>query len=75
MIAIFGTGPGRRPLQPHRLTGAARARLPEACTVLFQSNDEALAGFTTAEVEVFNKLLERLIANLDHLVRNDVGGQ
>ncbi|MBP0618290.1 MarR family winged helix-turn-helix transcriptional regulator [Jiella mangrovi] len=55
------------------LTESARARLPEACAVLSQGNDEALAGFTETEAEVFISLLKRLIGNLDQLVKNDVG--
>lgn len=57
------------------LTEVARARLPEACAVLFQGNDEALAGFTETEAKVFIALLERVIDNLDQIARNDVGGQ
>ena len=47
------------------LTDAARERLPEACTVLFQGNSEALDGFTEAESAQLAALLGRLIANLD----------
>lgn len=47
------------------LTDAARARLPEACAVLFQGNSEALDGFTEAEAAQLAALLGRLIANLD----------
>lgn len=47
------------------LTDGARARLPQACTVLFQGNDEALAGFSAAEAAQLTALLGRLIANLD----------
>ena len=47
------------------LTEAARARLPDACAVLFQGNAEALDGFTEQEAAQLAALLTRLIANLD----------
>lgn len=49
------------------LTDTARARLPAACAVLFQGNDEALQGFTQAEAAQLSALLGRLIANLDRV--------
>jgi MarR family transcriptional regulator for hemolysin len=54
------------------LTEAARARLPEACAVLFQGNREALDGFTEAEAAQFVALLGRLIANLDRVAGAEV---
>lgn len=53
------------------LTEAARARMPEACDVLFQGNREALAGFSDQEAAQFTDLLTRLIANLDRLAGAD----
>ena len=50
------------------LTAPARARLPEACSVLFDGNREALSGFTDEESEQFTSLLTRLISNLDRIV-------
>jgi DNA-binding MarR family transcriptional regulator len=50
------------------LTEQARARIPEACAVLFDGNDEALAGFTPDEAMQLSDLLGRLIANLDRIV-------
>ena len=47
------------------LTDTARARLPDACTALFQGNRDALAGFSDEEATQLNALLSRLIANLD----------
>jgi MarR family transcriptional regulator for hemolysin len=49
------------------LTAAAEARLPDAVTVLFQGNREALRGFTDAEAGLLASLLTRLIANLDQV--------
>lgn len=49
------------------LTEIARARLPEAVTVLLEGNKEALSGFTAEETTVLVTLLSRLIANLDHI--------
>lgn len=53
------------------LTENARALLPDACTVLFQGNSDALAGFTVKEAKQLTHLLTRLIANLDR-VEDDV---
>ena len=47
------------------LTDAARARLPDACAVLFEGNAEALDGFSADETAQLAALLTRLIANLD----------
>ena len=47
------------------LTETAEARLPDACTVLFQGNREALDGFTDEETAQLVALLTRLTANLD----------
>lgn len=47
------------------LTEMARARLPDACAVLFQGNRDALAGFTDEESAQLVALLTRLLANLD----------
>jgi DNA-binding MarR family transcriptional regulator len=49
------------------LTEAARERMPEAITTLFQGNRDALNGFTDAEAEQFIDLLLRLIENLDRI--------
>ena len=49
------------------LTDDARARLSEACAVLFQGNRDALNGFTDTEAGQLIDLLGRLIANLDYL--------
>jgi DNA-binding MarR family transcriptional regulator len=51
------------------LTDDARARLPDACAVLFDGNAAALAGFTDAEAAQLTALLTRLIANLDGLTQ------
>jgi len=53
------------------LTSAARERMPEAITALFQGNSEALAGFTQSEVSQLIHLLTRLIGNLDKIVSAD----
>lgn len=47
------------------LTEAARERMPAACTVLYQGNDEALDGFSAEESAQLVTLLKRLIDNLD----------
>jgi len=49
------------------LTESAENRLPEACTVLFQGNREALDGFTDEEISQLTNLLTRLSANLDRI--------
>ena len=49
------------------LTETARQRLPDACTVLFEGNAEALAGFSADEAAQLTALLTRLIANLDRV--------
>jgi MarR family transcriptional regulator, transcriptional regulator for hemolysin len=46
------------------LTAAALARLPEACSVLFQGNAEALDGFSEQEAAQLESMLGRLIHNL-----------
>jgi MarR family transcriptional regulator for hemolysin len=53
------------------LTQDARARLPQACAVLFDGNSAALAGFTEPESTQLVTLLTRLIDNLDHIARPD----
>lgn len=49
------------------LTESAKARLPNACAVLFQGNREVLVGFTEAETAQLTDLLTRLIENLDSI--------
>jgi DNA-binding MarR family transcriptional regulator len=49
------------------LTQTAKARLPDAVTVLFQGNQEALGDFTDEEAKQLVALLTRLIANLDRI--------
>ena len=49
------------------LTGAARARLPDACATLLEGNREALSGFTNEEAAQLVALLTRVIANLDRV--------
>lgn len=49
------------------LTEPARVRLPNACSVLFDGNREALSGFTDEESEQLTSLLTRLISNLDRI--------
>ena len=49
------------------LTEVAKARLPEACAVLFQGNREVQGGFTKEEAAQLTDLLTRLIANLDSI--------
>lgn len=49
------------------LTKLAEARLPEACTVLFQGNREALDGFAEDEAVQLVNLVARLIANLERI--------
>jgi MarR family transcriptional regulator, transcriptional regulator for hemolysin len=46
------------------LTENAQTRLPDACSVIFEGNREALQGFTSAEATELVFLLTRLIANL-----------
>jgi MarR family transcriptional regulator for hemolysin len=53
------------------LTAMAHERLPDACTVLFDGNAEALDGFTDAEAAQLAALLTRLIANLDRATGMD----
>ncbi|TAX58661.1 MarR family transcriptional regulator [Rhizobium leguminosarum] len=48
-------------------TKTAQERMPEAITVLFQGNKEALTGFTDAEAGQLVDLLKRLIGNLDQI--------
>lgn len=57
------------------LTEAARNRLPEACAVLFQGNQEALIGFSHDEALQLVALLSRLIANLDHAAHMEARSQ
>ena len=49
------------------LIKSAENRLPDACTVLFQGNREALDGFTDEEISQLTTLLTRLSANLDRI--------
>ena len=49
------------------LTGAARARLPDACATLLEGNREALSGLTNEEAAQLVALLTRVIANLDRV--------
>ena len=49
------------------LTEIAEARLPDAFTVLFEGNREALDGFTEEEAAQLVALLTRLIGNLDRI--------
>ncbi|MBC7844055.1 MAG: MarR family transcriptional regulator [Gemmatimonadaceae bacterium] len=49
------------------LTDTARARMPDACAVLFEGNRDAMAGFTEEEGVQLIGLLRRLIANLDRV--------
>jgi DNA-binding MarR family transcriptional regulator len=53
------------------LTEIARARLPEACAVLFQGNREVLSDFTDEEAAQLIALLTRLITNLDRVISAD----
>lgn len=55
------------------LTDAAIARLPEACTVLFQGNAEALDGFTAVDIAQLTNLLGRVLSNLDLLMNGEEG--
>ncbi|WP_110657151.1 MarR family winged helix-turn-helix transcriptional regulator [Salinicola halimionae] len=49
------------------LTALAKARLPEATSVILEGNQEALDGFSEAECEQLGMLLTRLISNLDRM--------
>ncbi len=53
------------------LTNEALSRLPEACSVLFHGNQEALEGFTEDEAGQLVALLNRLITNLDRIAGVD----
>ena len=53
------------------LTEIARARLPQACAVLFQGNREVLSDFTAEEAAQLIALLTRLITNLDRVINVD----
>ena len=53
------------------LTKLAKARLPDACAVLFQGNREALGNFTDEETGRLAVLLTRLIANLDSIASSE----
>jgi MarR family transcriptional regulator for hemolysin len=50
------------------LTRLAESRLPDACTVLFHGNHEALDGFSKKEAAQLAALLTRLTANLDRIL-------
>lgn len=54
------------------LTKAAQERMPEAMAMLFQGNNEAMSGFTEAEVAQLIDLLTRLISNLDQIAGAEV---
>ncbi|CAN7591134.1 MarR family winged helix-turn-helix transcriptional regulator [Caulobacter sp. LjRoot300] len=49
------------------LTDAARTRMPDAVAVLLAGNAQALEGFSEREALQLEKLLKRLIANLDRI--------
>lgn len=53
------------------LSKAAQERMPEAIAALFQGNQEAMAGFSAAEVEQFVDFLSRLTSNLDQIASAD----
>ena len=53
------------------LTDQAAAQLPAAIATLIEGNAQALAGFSSKEAAQFVALLERVIANLDRLQRED----
>lgn len=55
------------------LTNAAKKRMPEAITALFQGNSEAMNGFTPAEAAQLIDLLTRLIGNLDRIAKTSLG--
>lgn len=59
--------PGDKRSSQISLTETARARLPDACAVLFQGNRDVLSGFTEEEASQLVVLLTRLIANLDRV--------
>ncbi len=50
-------------------------RLPDACAALFESDREALSGFTDEEVGQLVALLTRLIANLDRVANAEASLQ
>lgn len=54
------------------LTNAAKKRMPEAITALFQGNSEAMNGFTPAEAAQLVDLLTRLIGNLDQIAQTSM---
>ncbi|MEV6907864.1 MarR family transcriptional regulator [Amycolatopsis sp. NPDC051071] len=47
------------------LTENGRAKLTQVHSALFETNDQALRGFSADEVALFVDLLRRLLANLD----------
>lgn len=47
------------------LTERARAQMPDAIATLFAGNQQAMAGFSEAEVASFLDMLRRLIGNLN----------
>jgi MarR family transcriptional regulator for hemolysin len=53
------------------LTADARTRLPEACSVLFNGNKDAMKGFSDDEANQLIALLTRLIANLDRMTSEE----
>lgn len=50
------------------LSPAAEAKMAQVLAVLFEGNDEALAGFEDAEKEALMALLRRVIANLETML-------
>lgn len=57
------------------LTAAAREKMPEAITTLFEGNREALDGFSDEEAAQFVQFLQRLIDNLDGIAGTETGPQ
>lgn len=47
------------------LTRKASDKLDDARAMLFQGNDEALNGFTEREIATLNRLLKRVVRNLE----------
>ena len=55
------------------LTAACRQRMPGARAVMQGLGEEALAGFSAAEVETLTALVARLAANVEQLVEQRLG--
>lgn len=47
------------------LTDTGQAKVPQAYSALFETNDRALSGFSEEEVDVLRDLLGRLLDNLE----------